>query len=102
MLNANPELCKRPDFDLVVGETINIPPLDELDTSLPKSIFPETLPADYIVMPGDSLHFIADNCYGSRDEWKRIYEANRHILSEKVKEDTRRLIAGQVLHIPAK
>lgn len=32
----------------------------------------------------------------------RIYEANRNVLSERVKLDTRQLIAGQVLHIPAK
>lgn len=70
--------------------------------SLPKSVFPETLPADYIVMPGDSLHFIAQNCYGDRADWLRIYEANRNTLSERVKLDTRQLIAGQVLHIPAK
>jgi len=102
LLNANPELGKRPGFDLVVGETITIPARDKLDMSLPKSIFPDELPADYIVMPGDSLHFIAQQCYGDREEWERIYEANRHVLSERVKRDTRQLIAGQVLHIPAK
>ena len=101
LLNANPALGKRPGFDLKVGETLVIPERDKLDMSLPKSVFPETLPADYIVMPGDSLHFIAKNCYGDREEWERIYEANRNVLSERVKLDTRQLIAGQVLHIPA-
>jgi len=102
LLNANRELAKRPGFDLVPGETIEVPPRDKLDESLPKSVFPERLPADYIVMPGDSLHFIAQNVYGDRELWPLIYEANRSILSERVKQDTRRLIAGQVLYIPSK
>ncbi len=102
LLNANPQLGKRPGFDLVVGETIVIPERAKLGKSLPKSVFPKTLPADYIVMPGDSLHFIAQGCYGDRELWMLIYDANRHVLSERVKEDTRRLIAGQVLRIPAR
>ena len=102
LLNANPELGKRPGFDLEVGETIQIPARDKLDMSLPKSIFPKQLPADYIVMPGDSLHFIAQGCYGDRSLWEKIYNANRDKLSERVKQDTRQLIAGQVLLIPAK
>lgn len=102
LLNANPELAKRPKFKLEVDETITIPPRNKLNKALPKSVFPKQLPADYIVMPGDSLHFIAQNCYGDRELWQLIYDANRDQLSERVKEDTRRLIAGQVLHIPAK
>ena len=102
LLNANPELCKRPGFDLSMGESIEIPPKEKLDMSLPKSIFPKELPADYIVMPGDSLHFIAQGCYGDRNLWEKIYNANRSKLSERVKQDTRQLIAGQVLLIPAK
>lgn len=101
LLNANPHLGQRPGFDLVPGETLQIPAKEKLNMSLPKSVFPESLPADYIIMPGDSLHFIAQNVYGNRDEWMRIYEANRHKLSEKVKLDTRQLIAGEVLHLPA-
>ena len=102
LLNANPELGKRPGFGLVLGETIQIPTKEKLDMKLPKSIFPKTLPADYIVMPGDSLHFIAQGCYGDRELWEKIYNANRSKLSERVKQDTRQLIAGQVLLIPAK
>jgi len=102
LLNANPELTKRPGFGLREGETIVIPERAQLDTSLPKAVFPKELPADYIVMPGDSLHFIAQGCYGDRKLWSLIYDANRHILSERVKEDTRRLIPGQVLRIPAR
>lgn len=101
LLNANAYLAKRPGFDLQPGDVLTIPERDKLDRSLPKSVFPEQLPADYIVMPGDSLHFIAGKIYGDRELWPRIYEANRNVLSERVKEDTRRLIAGQVLHLPA-
>jgi nucleoid-associated protein YgaU len=102
LLNANPDITKRPGFDLIPGETIMVPASTELDTSLPKSVFPKELPADYIVMPGDSLHFIAQGCYGDRESWPIIYEANRHVLSERVKQDTRQIIAGQLLFIPAK
>jgi nucleoid-associated protein YgaU len=100
LLNANPYLSNREGFSLGLGEAIQIPEKDKLDTSLPKSIFPIELPADYIVMPGDSLHFIAQGCYNSRDKWMLIYEANRDILSERVKRDTRQLVAGQLLRIP--
>ena len=65
-------------------------------------MFPKSLPADYIVMPSDSLHFIAKGCYGDRELWPLIYEANRDTLSERVKRDTRKLVAGQVLRIPAR
>lgn len=102
LLNANPELAKRPGFDLVPGETINVPAKADIDMKLPKSVFPKELPADYIVMPGDSLPFIAQGCYGDRELWMQIYEANRSTLSSKVKENPKMLIAGQVLHIPAK
>jgi nucleoid-associated protein YgaU len=101
LLNANGYLAKRPRFDLHPGDVLVIPEKDKLDTSLPKSVFPESLPADYIIMPGDSLHFIAGKVYGDRELWSLIYEANRNVLSERVKQDTRRLIAGKVLHLPA-
>jgi len=100
LLTANPELCKRPGFDLVVGEVLLIPEKSKLDMSLPKSIFPESLPADYIVMPGDSLYFIAQGCYGDKEHWEVIYNANADVLSERVKDDKRQLLAGQVLRIP--
>jgi nucleoid-associated protein YgaU len=102
LLNANPQLAKRPGFDLMPGETINVPAREKIDMRLPKSVFPKQLPAEYIVMPGDSLHFIAQNVYGDRELWPLIYEANRSVLSERVKQDTRQLIAGQVLWLPSK
>ena len=101
LLNANPHIGKRRKFIVHPGETIQIPERSDLDTTLPKSIFPETLPAKYVIMPGDSLHFIAQGCYGNREMWIKIYEANADILSEEVKQDTRKITAGEQLHIPA-
>ncbi len=100
LLNANPELRFRPKFLLKPGETIILPAHKDVDISLPKSVFPKKLPADYVVLPGDSLHFISLRCYGDRGKWRVIYEANKETLSEAVLADTRRLIAGQVLKIP--
>jgi hypothetical protein len=97
-----PVVRRRPRFRLETGETLLIPEYGKVDRRLPKSVFPKSLPADYIVMPGDSLHFIAKGCYGDRELWPLIYEANRDTLSERVKRDTRKLVAGQVLHIPAR
>ncbi len=101
LLNANPQLSTRPGFDIEPGEIIIVPIMEKLDRSLPKSIFPESLPADYIIMPGDSLTFIAKGCYGDSELWTRIYDANRNTLSERVKQDPRQIIAGEVLRIPA-
>ncbi len=101
LLNANPELSKRPGFNVDMGETLTIPRKEDLDSNLPKSIFPKELPADYIIMPGDSLYFIAQGCYGDREQWDVLYKANRTKLSARVKEDKRQIIAGEVLHIPA-
>ena len=72
LLNANMFLKDRSMFHLKIGDEVYIPPRDELDLSLPKSMFPDVLPADYVVMPGDSLHFIAKGCYGDNEQWIRI------------------------------
>jgi nucleoid-associated protein YgaU len=102
LLNANKQITTRPRFRLEVGETLMIPSLGSLDRSLPKSVFPKRLPADYIIMPGDSLPFIAKGCYGDKLLWNLIYDANRDTLSQRVKDNPRQLIAGSVLHIPAR
>lgn len=102
LLNANKQISTRARFRLNVGETLQIPERAKLDRKVPKSVFPKKLPADYVVMPGDSLPFIAKGCYGDRKLWTQIYDANRDTLSSKVKENKSLLIAGQVLHIPAK
>lgn len=102
LLNANPDVAKRPGLGLIEGETIVVPERAKLDESPPKATYPKELPADYVVLPGDSLHLIAKGCYGDQELWVQIYEANRQKLSERVKEDTRRLTPGQLLHIPAR
>jgi nucleoid-associated protein YgaU len=102
LLHANPDVAKRPGLELIEGETIVVPERGQLKKSPFKGEYPRALPADYVVLPGDSLHLIAKGCYGDQELWLQIYEANRAKLSERVKEDTRRLTPGQVLHIPAK
>ena len=100
LLNANRQLATRPRFRLDVGETINVPAQENLDRSFPTPTYPSTLPADYIIMPGDSLLSIAEGCYGNQSAWLQIYEANRSLLSERVKKNPKLLIAGEVLRIP--
>jgi len=102
LLNANPGLVKRPGFDLILGETIKVPSKANLDRKHPMPVYPRQLPAEYIVLPGDSLRTIAKGCYGDRNLWKQIFDANRNTLSQHVEKNPHALIAGQVLHIPAK
>jgi len=49
----------------------------------------------YEVVSGDSLSKIAKREYGHANEWKRIYEANRDLLS-----DPDKIYPGQKLKIP--
>jgi nucleoid-associated protein YgaU len=49
----------------------------------------------YEVVSGDSLSKIAKREYGKANEWKRIYEANRDILT-----DPDKIYPGQKLKIP--
>ncbi len=49
----------------------------------------------YTVKPGDSLSKIAKQHYGSADQYMRIFEANRNILS-----DPNKIQPGQELVIP--
>jgi nucleoid-associated protein YgaU len=100
LLHANPEVAKRPGLELIEGEEIVVPARAELKDVPFKGTYPRELPADYVVLPGDSLHLIAKGSYGDEELWKQIYDANREKLSERVKEDTRRLTPGQVLRIP--
>jgi nucleoid-associated protein YgaU len=51
----------------------------------------------YTVKKGDTLSKISQQFYGSANEYKRIFEANRDQLS-----DPDKIQAGQVLRIPAK
>ncbi len=49
----------------------------------------------YVIQPGDTLWKIARNRYGAGWRWRRIYDANRDVLS-----DPGVLQAGQVIVIP--
>ena len=49
----------------------------------------------YTVVSGDSLSKIAKREYGDAQQWRRIYEANRHIIK-----DPDLIYPGQELTIP--
>ncbi len=69
---------------------------NEPDFSNVESGSSSTAPKIYVVVSGDSLSKIARREYGSADEWKRIYEANRDILN-----DPDKIHPGQELKIPS-
>ena len=50
----------------------------------------------YVVKSGDSLSKIAKREYGNANEWQRIFEANKDVLS-----DPDKIYPGQTLKIPA-
>ena len=77
LLNSNPQLKKRPKFSLEMGEKIIVPEKSKLDMRLPTPEYPKQLPADYVMLPGDSLRSIAKGCYGDEESWTIVYEANR-------------------------
>jgi nucleoid-associated protein YgaU len=62
---------------------------------------PEDPPADdpyaqyYVVKKGDTLSKIAEEFYGDKMLYPKIFEANRHLLS-----DPDRIKPGQKLRIP--
>jgi hypothetical protein len=67
----------------------------------PAEATPESEPAPaaeqmYTVADGDNLSGIAEQFYGSADQWSRIFEANRDQL-----ENPDLIHAGQVLRIPS-
>lgn len=51
--------------------------------------------AQYTVVAGDSLSAIAQHWYGAANQWPRIFEANRHQIS-----NPNLIFPGQVLRIP--
>lgn len=53
-------------------------------------------PKSYAVVMGDSLWAVARKCYGSGDDWKRVYEANRGTIGA----NPNLIYPGQVLTIP--
>jgi nucleoid-associated protein YgaU len=49
----------------------------------------------YVVQQGDSLSKIAQQVYGTTDDWRRIYDANRDIIK-----DPDLIYPGQTLRLP--
>jgi len=63
----------------------------------PKGKHHRTLPAKYVVKPGDTLASVAEHLYHSSDYWPVLYSANH----SKIK-DANEITAGQALAVPAK
>ena len=53
-------------------------------------------PKTYTVQPGDTLSKISKELYGNPNEYNKIFEANRDVLS-----DPNKIKPGQTLKIPA-
>jgi nucleoid-associated protein YgaU len=49
----------------------------------------------YTVVKGDSLSKIAKREYGDANKWRKIYEANRHLIK-----DPDLIYPGQLLNVP--
>ena len=49
----------------------------------------------YVVSPGDSLSKIAKRLYGKMDDWRKIYDANRDIIT-----NPDLIYPGQTLRLP--
>ena len=50
----------------------------------------------YVVKSGDSLSKIAKREYGNANEWRRIFDANKDVLT-----DPDKIYPGQTLKIPS-
>jgi nucleoid-associated protein YgaU len=61
----------------------------------PPEIAKPTIPASYVVQPGDSLYAISKKVYGNASYIDSIYSANRDILKSK-----NSLKVGQTLRLP--
>ena len=81
---------KRPDFSNVESGSSSTAP----DAPVDRDPFAESVKT-YTVVAGDSLSKIAQREYGDGSAWKRIYEANKHIIK-----DPDLIYPGQELRIP--
>ena len=80
-----------PDFSGVQGAGKDVP-----DFSNVKGGSSTTAERTYVVVKGDSLSKIAQREYGHADQWNRIFEANRDIVT-----DPNKIYPGQKLRIPS-
>jgi nucleoid-associated protein YgaU len=92
---------KKPDFSNVTGGASSKPSGEgKPDFSNVRSGSSSTAPVEgrtYEVVSGDTLSAIAKREYGSANEWRRIFEANRDVIK-----DPDRIYPGQKLRIPPK
>lgn len=87
----------RPDFSGVRGGADTVP-ADRGHASGASSADPtptSTGVRRYTVKPGDTLSHIAQRHYGNASAWRRIYDANRHLI-----DDPDLIRPGQDLAIP--
>ncbi len=97
--DANPGL--KPST-LKVGQKINLPAKSgkaAAQTASSVKANPALSTGDqHVVASGETLASISDKAYGNRNNWKRIYEANKGVIGS----DPSRLKVGMKLTIPAK
>jgi len=77
-----------------ISEPVQMQP-QPVNDSPAQPVYVEETRKFYIVRKGDTLSKISKMYYGSSDQWYRIYEANRDLLS-----NPDRLKPGMKLHIP--
>ncbi|MHC5114746.1 MAG: LysM peptidoglycan-binding domain-containing protein [Planctomycetota bacterium] len=81
---------------LRVGQTLRLPPRGTPREPVPPAAAGES--RVYTVRSGDTLSTIAIEVYGSSEQWKAIYAANR----DKIGSDPDRLKVGMELTLPAR
>jgi nucleoid-associated protein YgaU len=86
------EMPKREHIRSAVGRKSVASTADELAAA---SLAAET---EHVVASGESLSVIAQNYYGSANDWPRIYQANKALIGD----NPDRIRVGQKLKIPAK
>lgn len=87
---------------LKVGQKINLPAKEGKSATktavAKKNSATPTAANEHVVASGETLASISDKAYGSRSNWKRIYEANKGVIGS----DPSRLKVGMKLTIPSK
>jgi nucleoid-associated protein YgaU len=82
---------------------LNSIPLSPETRIKPMSIAPVNMESpptrSYIVKPGDSYWTIANQFYGNSEQWKLLYETNKHTMSRP--DNPHLLLPGITLDIPA-
>lgn len=93
IFQVNMDILRNPNR-LRIGQVITIF-LNSAD-DLPAQPDTEVTGNTYMVQPGDSLWRIASRVYGQGRLWRRIFEANRHVIA-----DPGRIYRRQIFFIPS-